>query len=210
MKCANYTTLLIFILFGNILVAQTNESKILLTGVVVTGEKLTPLPYTNIIVVNQNTGTSTDEKGYFSFRADKNDTILFSAVGFKKGSFIVPEDLIGSHYSMVQIMTNDTVYLRETIIFPWKSYEEFGNDLVTMNPPPTDDDRAKNNLEQAQLYERYTNIYMDGEANYKYQQQLYSEKAYFGGQIPPYQIFNAFAWVEFVNSWKRGDYKKKD
>ena len=210
MKCANYTTLLIFILFGNILVAQTDENKILLTGVVVTGEKLTPLPYTNIIVVNQNTGTSTDEKGYFSFRADKNDTILFSAVGFKNGSFIVPEDLIGSHYSMVQIMTNDTVYLRETIIFPWKSYDEFGDELITMNPPPNDDDRAKNNLEQAQLYERFSNIYMDGEANYKYQQQLYSEKAYFGGQIPPYQIFNAFAWIEFVNSWKRGDYKKKN
>ncbi len=208
MKCAIYTTLLIIILFGNILVAQTNENKILLTGVVVTGENLTPLPYTNIII-NESTGTSSDESGYFAFKADKNDTIIFSAVGFKNGRFIVPGDLKGTHYSIVQIMTNDTIYLRETIIYPWKSYEEFGEELVTMQPPPTDDDRARANLEQAQLYERYTNIFMDGEANYKYQQQLYSEKAYFGGQIPPYQIFNAFAWIEFVNSWKRGDYKKK-
>jgi len=210
MKCAIYTTLLIFILFGNLLVAQTDERKILLTGVVVTGENLTPLPYTNIIIINENTGTTTNEKGYFSFKANKNDTIIFSSVGFKDGRYVIPENLTGSHYSIVQIMTNDTVYLRETIIYPWKTYEEFGKELVTMHPPPTDNERAKNNLEQAQLYERYTNIYMDGEANYKYQQQLYSEKAYFGGQVPPFEIFNAFAWIEFVNSWKRGDYKKKN
>jgi hypothetical protein len=106
-------------------------------------------------------------------------------------------------------MTNDTVYLQETIIFPWKSYEEFGKELVTMQPPPTDDDLARINLSNAQLYERYQHIYMDGDANAKYQNKLRSEEAYYAGQVPPFQIFNAFAWVEFVKSWKRGDYKKK-
>ena len=162
------------------------------------------------MIVNKNKGTSSDDNGYFSFLAQKSDTIVFSAVGFKNGRFVVPDSLFKSHYSIVQIMSNDTVYLRETIIYPWKSYEEFGDELVTMQPPPTDDDRARVNLSNAQLYERYTNIYMDGEANYKYQNKLRSEEAYFRGQIPPYQIFNAFAWIEFVNSWKRGDYKKKN
>jgi len=34
-------------------------------------------------------------------------------------------------------------------------------------------------------------------------------KTYYNGQIPPMNIFNPFAWNEFIKSWKRGDYKKK-
>lgn len=209
MNYAKFATSLLIILLVNKIVAQQQQGAILLTGVVVTGDSLTPLPYTNIVIKNKNTGTSADERGIFSFMADHQDTVIFSSIGFKDSRYIVPDSLTRSHYSIVQIMSNDTVYLRETIIYPWKTYEEFGDELVTMQPPPTDDDRARNNLSNAQLYERYTNIYMDGDANFKYQNKLRSEKAYFAGQIPPYQIFNAFAWIEFVKSWKRGDYKKK-
>jgi len=208
MNYAKYTTVLLILLFVNVFVTNAQNESVLLTGIVATGDNLNPLPNTNILVVNRNVGTASDEKGYFSFMAQFNDTIVFSAIGFKDGVYIVPDSLNENHYSIVQIMTNDTVYLQETIIYPWKSYEEFGEELIMMQPPPTDDDRAKANLSNAQLYERYTNIYMDGDANYKYQTQLRSEKAYFAGQIPPYQIFDAFSWIEFVNSWKRGDYKK--
>ena len=34
-------------------------------------------------------------------------------------------------------------------------------------------------------------------------------KTYYAGQIPPMNIFNPFAWAEFVKAWKRGDFKKK-
>jgi hypothetical protein len=209
MNYAKFATLLLIILLANKMVAQDKSTAILLTGVVVTGDSLTRLPFTNILITNKNAGTTSDNNGYFSFRADKNDTIVFSTVGFKKGRYIVPDSLNRNHYSIVQIMTNDTVYLQETIVYPWKSYEEFGEELVTMVPPPTDDDRARINLSNAQLYERYQNIYMDGEANSKYLSRLRSEEAYYAGQVPPFQIFNAFAWVDFIKSWKRGDYKKK-
>ena len=209
MNYAKFATLSLIILIAHKMVAQEKSGAILLTGVVVTGDNLTPLPFTNIVVINNNTGTSTDSNGVFSFMANQNDTIVFSSVGFKNGRYVVSDSLTRRHYSIVQIMSNDTVYLRETIIYPWKSYEEFGDELVMMQPPPTDDDRARVNLSNAQLYERYTTIFMDGDANYKYQSKLISEEAYYRGQIPPYQIFNAFAWVEFVKSWKRGDYKKK-
>ena len=209
MNCAKFTTFLLIILLSSDLVAQDKSAAILLTGVTVTGDSLTPVPFANIWITNKKTGTSTDGGGYFSFRADKNDTIMFSAIGFKNSRFIVPDSLFKNHYSIVQILTNDTVYLQETIIYPWKSYEEFGEELITMQPPPTDDDRAKVNLSNAQLYERYQNVNMDGDANFKYQNKLRSEKAYFAGQVPPYQIFNVFAWRNFIRAWKRGDYKKK-
>jgi hypothetical protein len=36
-----------------------------------------------------------------------------------------------------------------------------------------------------------------------------SQKLYYSGQIAPQNIFNPFAWSEFIKAWKRGDFKKK-
>jgi len=30
------------------------------------------------------------------------------------------------------------------------------------------------------------------------------------GQVPPQNIFNPIAWAEFIQAWKRGDFKRKD
>jgi hypothetical protein len=46
------------------------------------------------------------------------------------------------------------------------------------------------------------------EASAQYMQQQ-SRKLYYSGQIAPQNIFNPFAWNEFIKAWKRGDYKKK-
>jgi hypothetical protein len=46
------------------------------------------------------------------------------------------------------------------------------------------------------------------EASNQYMRQRAS-KLYYSGQIPPQNIFNPFAWNEFIKSWKRGDFKKK-
>jgi hypothetical protein len=34
-------------------------------------------------------------------------------------------------------------------------------------------------------------------------------RASYAGQIPPQNIFNPVAWAEFIESWKRGDFKRK-
>jgi hypothetical protein len=188
--------------------AQKDEDKVLLTGVVLTGDPLHGVPSTNIIISNKNKGTASDDNGYFSFYAEKNDTIVFSAVGLKKGEYIVPEEFNEDHYSIVQILTNDTIWLQETIIFPWRSYEDFGEQLLTMKPPISDEKRAQMNLDNAQLYERYTSIYMDGSSNFKYFNQLNVNEISYAGQAPPFQIINPFAWAEFINSIKNGAYKK--
>ena len=36
-----------------------------------------------------------------------------------------------------------------------------------------------------------------------------TQEYYYSGQIPPQNIFNPIAWAEFIQAWKRGDYKKK-
>jgi hypothetical protein len=190
------------------MVAQSTDSKILLTGIVLSGDPLVGVANTNIIVVNKNKGTASDTNGFFSFYTEVNDTILFSAIGFKDGQYIVPNDLEQNHYSIVQIMSNDTIWLKETIIFPWLDYDSFGDELITMASPINDELRAKQNLESAKMYEKSLSIYMDSGANYSYQSKLTSDKMLYNGQMPPMQIINPFAWKKFIKSINNGEYKK--
>jgi hypothetical protein len=46
------------------------------------------------------------------------------------------------------------------------------------------------------------------EASNQYMRQR-SNKLYYSGQVAPMNIFNPFAWSEFIKAWKRGDFKKK-
>ena len=49
----------------------------------------------------------------------------------------------------------------------------------------------------------------DGRENQHVYQSMVAQKNYWAGQQPPMTIFNPFAWMEFFNAWKRGDFKRK-
>jgi hypothetical protein len=83
------------------------------SGVVVTGDSLKPVPFVTILVRKTNRGTVADYFGFFSFVAQEGDTIEFSTVGLKKSRFIIPDTLGESRYSIIQMMFEDTVQLRE-------------------------------------------------------------------------------------------------
>jgi hypothetical protein len=36
-----------------------------------------------------------------------------------------------------------------------------------------------------------------------------ANKATYTGQVPPMNIFNPAAWADFIQAWKRGDFKNK-
>jgi hypothetical protein len=46
------------------------------------------------------------------------------------------------------------------------------------------------------------------EATARYMRQN-AAKLYYSGQVPPMNIFNPAAWSEFIQAWKRGDFRKK-
>jgi len=55
------------------------------SGTVLDGITKVPIPFVNVLIKNSFTGTITDENGYFSLETrNKADTLLISAVGFKK------------------------------------------------------------------------------------------------------------------------------
>src|SRR5436853_4409194 len=112
------------------------------SGVVVTADSLKPIPYVNVIIRNTWRGTVTDYFGFFSFVARMNDTIEFSSLGYKKSTFVIPDTLKNSRYSLIQMMHNDTVMIGEVFIYPWPTKEQFKDAFLNLRIPDDDYERV--------------------------------------------------------------------
>lgn len=179
------------------------------SGVVVNNDSLTPIPFVNVMIKNTYRGTSTDFYGFFSFVAQKKDTIVFSCLGYKPAMYVVPDSLQEKRYSIIQILFSDTINLDEVFVYPFPSREEFKEAFMHLQIPNDDYQRALYNLDRQRLLDRMEFFPMDGGMNYHYQMQQYQNKIYHAGQAPPMQILNPLAWAQFIEAWKRGDFKKK-
>jgi len=189
---------------------ETDNDLVQFSGMVVTGDSLFPVPYVNIKIKQTYRGTTSDSYGFFSLVARKGDVVQFSAIGFKKGEYRIPDTLSSNRYSMIQMLTNDTILLRETVIYPWPSKEQFRQAFVWNEIPDDDLTIAQKNLDKMEMRERARAMPMDGSMNYRNYMQQQVGKLYYKGQIQPMNIFNPFAWAEFIQAWKRGDFKKKN
>jgi hypothetical protein len=204
-------TILVLLISGIRVVAQHDDNGLVqFSGIVVTADSLTPVPYTNIVIKNTWRGTVADYYGYFSFVAYKKDTVIFSAVGFKKGEFAIPDSITGDRYSLIQVMASDTILLTQTIIYPWPSKEKFKETFLKYDVPDDDYERAKKNLDLAQLKQMASNYPMDGSMNFRNSMQNYQDKLYYIGQTQPITILNPFAWAQFIKAWKEGKFKRKN
>ncbi|HHN47790.1 MAG TPA: carboxypeptidase-like regulatory domain-containing protein [Bacteroidales bacterium] len=205
------SALLILSLLAPDLYAQEDDHDLVqFSGLVVTGDSLKAVPFTHILIKNRRRGLSSDYNGFFSFVAQKGDTILFSSVGFKKSEFVIPDTITTRRYSMVQMMTTDTIMLAETVIYPWPSREQFREAFINTRPPDDDLVVAQKNLEFLEMRDRTRNMPMDGSQNYRHFMQQQTDRLYYYGQSPPISVFNPFAWAKFFEAWKNGDFRKKD
>jgi hypothetical protein len=173
-------------------------------------EQLYPVPYANILVKDKGRGTYSDLKGFFSIVVEKGDIIVFSAIGYKTVEYVIPPDLEDNRYSIVQLMTQDTINLPETVIFPWPSREHFKLEFLAMDVTPELQERAARNLAQESLERLRTELRTDGNENADYYLRQQAGTNYYIGQRPPMNIFNPVAWKKFFDSWKAGDFKKKN
>lgn len=209
--CQAYKLVLILLISCSFsMQAQERKDLIQFSGIIVTADSLRPIPYTHIINANLGRGTTADYFGYFSFVARKGDTLLFSAIGFKKSAYVIPDTVDSDRYSMIKVMTADTIMLSETVIFPWPSLEQFKEAFVNMQIPDDELEIARKNLERAEMLERSQYYAMDGAMNYRNYIDQHTSKLYHYGQAPPNNLLNPFAWAQFIKAWREGKFKRRD
>jgi hypothetical protein len=214
-NCLKYITFAFAVLLVQHMSAQTKKSPpnknnlIQFSGVVVEGDSLRPVPYASIMIKDSYRGTVSDYFGYFSFVAQKGDTIEFSAIGYRDGAYVIPDTLSTNKYSLIQVLSTDTVFLKTTEVYAWPSKEQFKHAFLQLNIQDDELARAQKNMDRADMKERMTGMANDATMNYKYSQQQYQSKLYYAGQLPPNNLLNPIAWSKFIKAWKNGDFKTK-
>ncbi len=205
--------LIVFLLVsaGGLCFAQTarNNDLVQFSGVVVTGDSLMPIAFTSIMVKSSYHGTVSDVYGFFSFVARMKDTIEFSAIGFKRASFIVPDTITDYRCSLIQILKEDTIMLHEVTVFPWPTKEQFKEAFINLRVPNDDLARAQRNLNKNEMNYIASGMAMDGSMNFRNTMMQQQSRLYYAGQVPTSNWLNPIAWARFVEAWQNGDFKKK-
>ena len=186
------------------------DSVVQLYGIVMTADSLVGIPAVNITVKGQNRGTMTNNQGVFSIVVLKGDVVEFTHVSYKPKEVSIPLDLKGNQQSIVQLLVEDTVYLPATIIRPRPTPQQFERDFVNTEVPNDDIEIARQNNNAAKRRALMQSTPSDGGGATALQMRQAAQQATYRGQVPPMNIFNPAAWSEFIQAWKRGDYKRKN
>jgi hypothetical protein len=188
---------------------KLKDSVVMLFGVVMTADSLQGIPYVSVVIKGSGRGTQTNSDGVFSIVVQKGDMIEFSSIGYKPKTVEIPRDLEGNQQSMIQLMVTDTVYLPATIIRPRPTREQFERDFVSVQMPDDLLETARKNADESKRNILSKGLPSDGREATGIMLKNTAQRAYYSGQSPPQNIFNPFAWNEFIKAWKRGDYKSK-
>ena len=211
-KILLYTTILFFLLPrpAKAQFETSRDSVVQLYGLVMTADSLRGIPAVSVMVKGQNRGTITNDQGVFSIVVLKGDQIEFTHVSYKPKTITIPRNLEGNQYSVVQLLVIDTVYLPATIIRQRPTPEQFARDFVNAKVPDDNIEIARKNTDVAKRRVLMQTTPGDGGEATQMQFNKIASKATYYGQTPPMNIFNPAAWADFIQAWKRGDFKNKN
>lgn len=202
--------LLLMFLFCAATQAQKKNLKVVqFSGYAVTSDSLIGVPFVHITVLHTGRVATAGVDGFFSLPVLEGDTLYFTSVGYKTSEYIVPKGLADEKFWAIQLMTRSERYLHETVILPWRR-EDFHQVFMNTHPPKTDLERAQENLERERLAAMGEKLERDADEATEQNLRERSAQTYYYGQVPPQNIFNPLAWAEFIQAWKRGDFKNSN
>ena len=180
-----------------------------LSGVVVSEQDLTPMPYITVYDKSIGRGVIADYYGYFSMVSFPGDTLYFSYYGYKTSSYIVPDTLEENRYSIIHMLQQDTINLPEVTVYPWPSKEDFARFFVEMKPYDDAIRRAQRELSGESL--AFVAARLDADASLAsglLTNQMYT-KLYTNGQLPVNNLLNPYSWAKLIRDWKEGKLKRE-
>jgi hypothetical protein len=179
-----------------------------INGVVMTSDSLYGVPDVTITVKNHNKGTYSSELGVFALVCFKGDTLQFRSLGFTPTDYVIP-DVSGNTISMVQLMSQDTFFLNETIIHALPSREKFNYAFQNLDVEDDLYETARKNTNLAMLRMLAMTRLPMGSENQAYVQRQMAVRAAYEGQRPPMNVLSPIKWGQFIEAWKRGDFRSK-
>ncbi|HEY1215341.1 MAG TPA: carboxypeptidase-like regulatory domain-containing protein [Bryobacteraceae bacterium] len=189
---------------------KLKDSVVQIYGVTMTADSLKGIPAVSIVVKGRNQGTFSNDQGVFSIVVLKGDTLEFTSVGYKPVQYPVRDTLRGNQYSIIQLMTVDAQYLPATVIAARPTREQFERDFINTKVPDDGIEIARQNNDAAKRRILSRSLpASSGEAASTYLRQS-AQRYYYQGQAPPQNNFNPLAWADFIQAWKRGDFRNNN
>jgi len=188
---------------------ELRDSVVQLYGIVMTADSLVGLDGVSIVVKGKGRGTITNRQGVFSIAVLKGDEIEFSYIGYETSRAVVPRNLKGNEFEVIKLMVADFNYLPATIIRARPSRPQFERDFVNTQLPADEYELARQNLEESKRLALMRTLPSDGREAVNYSLRNQANRAVYSGQVPPMGVLNPASWQQFIQSWKRGDFKKK-
>jgi len=184
------------------------------TGVL-RNELLQPIPYAHIFVQKDFRGTVSDPQGMFTIITYPRGTLIISCMGYKLLKMPVPnlsyED--SKHYIKDIIMVEDTLMLKEMVIFPWRTYKEFKDAFMALELPEDDLRRAYQNIAilQEQIYNANYSRSASPTSNFRdVMNSRTNRMVTYGHMYPTYSITNPIAWAKFFQALRNGEFKRRE
>ena len=180
------------------------------SGLVVTGDSLSPLPYCTVFRSRDRRGTMTDARGFFSLPALTGDTLEFSSVGYVSQQAVIPEGGELARVNLVQPMGRDTVAMKDAFVYPWPSRERFRQDCLALGLPNQGLDPAWDSpMDPMDVYDRLSEVGRDGQSTSSEVLAAQAQQAGYAGQAPPVNLLNPVAWAQFLQALKSGDLRRQ-
>jgi len=194
--------------------AQAQEKPLVqFSGIIYNVDSNVVVPYVTVTNKNKNNKTvSANFQGYFSFVAAQGDTILFSAVGYRREALVIPDMEGEKSYTVVVKMKPVVVNLPMVSVLPWASVDEFTKEFMSMKFADDDLEIAKKNVARSSLLAMARDLPRDGQemrgVNFQNNHIALTNKAINQRMANP--LLNPFAWGSFIQQIINGDKSKSN
>ena len=190
---------------------QSNTTQVVqVSGVVVTGDSLSPLPYCTVFRSRDRRGTTTDMRGFFSLPTLAGDTVEFSSLGYISQQVVIAGGGELGRVNLVQPLGRDTVNMADAFVYPWPTRERFKQEFLALGLPNKGRDPAWDSpIDPTDIYDRLTEVGRDGQSTSTSVLSAQAKQAGYAGHAPPVNLLNPVAWAQFIQALKSGDLKRQ-
>ena len=178
------------------------------SGVIYNLDSNVVVPYVTVTnKTDRNKIFSANYQGYFSFVAHEGDTIIFSAVGYRREALVIPKNIPEQKYTVIVKMKAEVINLPTAHVLPWASIDEFNRDFMALKVPDDDLEIAKKNVERTSIIAMARSLPRDAaelnNLNFQNNHIALSNKNFnLKGANP---LLNPFAWGAFIKQILDGD-----
>jgi hypothetical protein len=178
------------------------------SGIIMNRDSNTVVPYVTITnVTGRDQFFSANYKGYFSFVANEGDTLVFTAVGYKREGIVIPSNLSDNKYTILMKMQQEIINLPGVRVYPWASTDEFKKEFMTLKFADDDLEIAKKNVSRESLSAMMASLPRDGgemqSFNFQNNHNRLVNKNINQRLANP--LLNPFAWGALIQQIMQGD-----